>query len=79
MMAMYQFRVKGHLGQRFANAFAGLTIIRLPNGESTLTGPIVDQAALFGVLIRISDLGIPLLSVNKQHEGDRHLCEGVIK
>lgn len=67
-MTIYQFRIKGHLGQRYAESFIDLTITQEPNGESMLTGTVVDQAALYGVLLRIRDLGIPLLSVNPVSE-----------
>ena len=50
---------------RRAGSFAGLTLTHLPNGESTLTGFMVDQSALHGVMNDIRDLGIPLLSVNQ--------------
>lgn len=59
---LYQFRIKGHLENRWADWFAGLTITREDNGETLLTGP-VDQAALHSVLRKVRDLGMPLLSV----------------
>jgi hypothetical protein len=61
--AIYQIRVKGHLAARWATWFGDLTMTREPNGETALTGPIVDQAALHGVLTKIRDLGLPLISV----------------
>ena len=60
---VYQFRIKGHLGREWTDWFEGLTITALDNGETLLTGPVVDQAALYGVLRQVRDLGIPLLSV----------------
>ena len=60
---IYQIRIKGHLGREWADWFEGLTITALDNGETLLTGPVVDQAALHGVLRKVRDLGIPLLSV----------------
>jgi hypothetical protein len=59
----YQITVKGHLDNRWANWFEGLTITREDNGETLLTGPVVDQAALHGLLRKVRDLGLPLLSV----------------
>jgi hypothetical protein len=64
-MTVYQIRIKGHLDQHRADSFPDLNITQLPNGETTLTGPVVDQSALYGVLINIRDLGIPLLSVTE--------------
>lgn len=61
----YQIIVKGHLDNRWANWFEGLTITREDNGETLLTGPVVDQAALHGLLRKVRDLGIPLLSVTR--------------
>lgn len=61
---LYQIRIEGHLTDPRASYFAGLQVAQLPNGESLISGQIEDQAALFGVLIRIRDMGIPLLSVN---------------
>jgi hypothetical protein len=61
--AYYQIRIKGHLGEVSAQAFNGMQIVLQVNGETLLSGTVVDQAALFGILIRIRDLGIPLLSV----------------
>jgi hypothetical protein len=60
---VYQIRLKGHLGPHWADWFAGLTIRLTDNGETLLTGPLLDQAALYGVLRKVRDLDIPLLSV----------------
>src|ERR671922_2344844 len=60
---VYQIRIKGHLGREWADWFEGLTLTALDNGETLLTGPVVDQAALYGLLRKVRDLGIPLLSV----------------
>ena len=60
----YQIRVKGHLSQEWSVWFDGLTITNVEQGEAILSGIIVDQAALFGVLLKIRDLGLPLLAVN---------------
>ena len=60
---VYQIRIKGHLGHEWADWFEGLTLTALDNGETLLTGPVVDQAALHGVLRKVRDLAMPLLSV----------------
>ena len=59
----YEIRIKGHLDAKWADWFDGLTITREDNGETLLTGPVVDQAALHGLLRKVRDLGMPLLSV----------------
>ena len=61
---VYQIRIKGHLGQQWMDWFEGLTIALEEGGNSLLTGPVIDQAALHGILKKIRDLGLPLLSVN---------------
>jgi hypothetical protein len=63
MTHTYQIRVRGHLSQERAEWFDGLTIQNQPNGEALLSGPVTDQAALHGLLVKIRDLGLPLLSV----------------
>ena len=60
----YQIRVKGHLGRQWADWFGGLTVTLEDNGDTLLTGPVVDQAALHGLLKKVRDLGVTLLSVN---------------
>jgi hypothetical protein len=62
---VYQIRLRGHLGPQWAAWFAGLTIRLEENGETVLTGTVVDQAALHGVLRKVRDLGLPLLAVNR--------------
>ena len=59
---VYQIRVKGHLGPRWADWFGGMTITLEDNGDTLLTGPVVDQAALHGLLRKVRDLGMPLIS-----------------
>jgi hypothetical protein len=61
----YEIRIKGHLDDKWADWFEGLTITREDNGETLLIGPVVDQAALHGVLRKVRDLGMPLLSVSR--------------
>ena len=60
---VYQIRIKGHLDQRWGDWFGGMSITPGANGETRLTGPVADQAALYGVLRKVRDLGLPLLSV----------------
>jgi hypothetical protein len=60
---VYQVRVKGHLGGEWRDWFGGLTITLADNGETLVTGPLVDQAALHGLLKKVRDLGLPLISV----------------
>jgi hypothetical protein len=62
---VYQIRVKGHLGREWTDWFEGLTITLADNGDMLLTGLVVDQAALHGLLKKVRDLGMPLLSVNR--------------
>jgi hypothetical protein len=60
----YQIRLKGHLPPQWGDWFGGLTITLEPNGDTLLTGPIPDQAALYGLLKKARDLGLPLLAIN---------------
>ena len=61
---LYEIRLKGHLDDRWAERFEGLTITLEENGDTLLTGPVVDQAALHGLLKKVRDLGLSLVSVN---------------
>lgn len=61
---IYQIRIKGHLGRHWANRFEELSITLEDDGTTLLTGDVVDQAALYGLLKTVRDLGLPLLSVN---------------
>jgi hypothetical protein len=60
----YKICVKGHLDQRWSDWFEGFAISPTDNGETQLSGRVVDQAALYGLLIKVRDLGLPLVSVN---------------
>ena len=60
---VYQIRIEGHLGREWADWFEGLAITLEDNGETLLTGPVIDQAALHGLLKKVRDVGMPLLSV----------------
>jgi len=78
---IYKIRIKGHLDPQWTDWFQGLTITLEENGETLLTGLVVDQAALHGLLKRVRDLGMPLISVcpvcsqenhsNSSKEGDK--------
>jgi hypothetical protein len=67
---LYEIRIKGHLESAWADWFDGLTISNLETGEAILSGQLPDQAALHGVLNRISSLGLNLISVNAVPEGE---------
>jgi hypothetical protein len=62
---LFQIRIKGHLGSEWTEWFEGLSITREDNGDTLLVGPVADQAALHGLLRKVRDLGLPLLSVNR--------------
>ena len=59
----YAIRVKGHLADRWAAWFDGMTLTRRPDGTTVLDGPVADQSALHGLLRKVSDLGLPLVSL----------------
>lgn len=67
---LYQIRVKGHLDGALGSWFEGFTITNQEDGDALLIGPIQDQAALHGILNRISNLGVTLISVNSVPEED---------
>ena len=62
---VYQIRLQGHLGQNWTDWFGDVTITLQDNGETLLTCPVVDQAALYGLLRKVRDLGLPLISVTR--------------
>lgn len=64
MADIYQIRLKGHLDHHWSDWFDGLSLAHMEDGTTLLTGSVVDQAALYGLLIKMRDLGLPLLSVN---------------
>ena len=66
---IYQIRLKGHLGSQWTDWFGGLTLTLEENGNTLLTGPVIDQAALHGLLKRVRDLGMPLVSVSPVEPG----------
>ena len=72
----YEIRLKGHLDDRWVEWFEGLTITLEDDGNTLLTGPVVDQAALHGLLKKVRDLGMPLISVSSVESGQEGTSEG---
>jgi hypothetical protein len=66
---VYQIKIEGHLGCQWTDWFGGLTITLEEDGNTLLTGPVVDQSALYGLLKKVRDLGMPLVSVNRIEPG----------
>ena len=64
----YEIRLKGHLEPRWADWFDGLTLTQESDGTTVLSGSVVDQAALHGLLGKVRDLGLPLIAVNRRRE-----------
>lgn len=67
---IFEIRLQGHLDARWASWFDGLTITLTENGETVLTGPVADQAALHGLLKKVRDLNLPLISVQKNKSNE---------
>ena len=63
--SLYEIRLKGHLAQHWAEWFEGVTITLDGNGETLLSAPVIDQSALYGLLRKVRDLGLPLISVTQ--------------
>lgn len=68
MSTDYQIRIKGHLDREWTDWFGGLAITLDNSGNTLLTGPVLDQAALYGLLRKVRDMGLPLISVNLMEE-----------
>ncbi len=66
---VYQIKIKGHLGSQWTDWFEGLTITLEDTGDTLLTGAVIDQAALHGLLKKVRDLGLPLVSVSPVEPG----------
>jgi hypothetical protein len=73
---IYDIRIEGHLGDSWSLWFEGMTIQHLPGGETLLTGHLMDQAALHGVLMKIRDLGLPLVMVGRRTTDERDIFSG---
>jgi len=72
----YEIRLKGHLDDRWAEWFESLTITMEEDGDTLLTGAVIDQAALHGLLKKVRDLGLPLVSVNPVEPGQADQSDG---
>lgn len=73
---IYQIRIEGRLDKQWTNWFGSLTITLEESGDTLLTGPVLDQAALFGLLRRVRDLGMQLISVNRVDTGNQDRSTG---
>jgi len=76
---IYRIRIAGHLSNQWTDRFGGLTITQDENGDTLLTGPIVDQAALFGLLKKVRDLGMPLISIDRAESTISDIEKGEMK
>ncbi|MHB1132816.1 MAG: hypothetical protein ACYC4L_10560 [Chloroflexota bacterium] len=65
MTTRYQITVRGRLGPEWSEWFEGLSLVPQPNGDTELCGPVADQAALYGILLKINQLGLTLLAVKQ--------------
>lgn len=75
---IYQIRIKGHLGRQWAARFEGLTITLEENGNTLLVGQVVDQSALHGLLRKVRDLGLTLVSVNRMEPSEADVPDGTL-
>jgi hypothetical protein len=73
----YLIRVKGHLGQQWNEWFDGFTITNVEHGEAIISGINVDQAALHSALMKVRDLGLPLLAVSRMEEKENERQESL--
>ncbi len=69
---LYEIRLKGQLGREWADWFGGMAVDLTEDGDTLLTGPVADQAALYGLLKKMRDLGMPLVSVNRVQISETH-------
>jgi hypothetical protein len=76
---VYQIRVRSHLGSDWTDWFEGLTITLEEGGDTLLTGPVVDQAALHGLLKKVRDLGISLVSINPVQPNQVQMEDGNVE
>ena len=75
-MQQVEIRVKGQIDERWSEWLDGLAIIHTTEGETVLTGDVIDQSALYGLIARLRDLGLPLLSVNPSETNSESLQVG---
>jgi len=73
----FEIRIKGHLDGQWTDWFEGLTITLEEKGDTLLTGPVIDQAALYGLLRKVRDLGMPLVSVTRLDSGRQNRPTGM--
>jgi hypothetical protein len=74
-MMVYQIRIEGHLGPQWKDWFGDLSISLESNGDTLLTGPVIDQTALYGLLKKVRDLGAPLVSVVRVKAGQTNVSD----
>jgi hypothetical protein len=74
---LYQIRLRGQLGQEWTDWFGGLAITLADNGDTLLTGSVIDQAALYGLLKKMRDLGMPLVSINPIKSAQADVPDGL--
>ena len=72
---VYLIRIQGHLRRQWTDWFGGVTITMEDNGDTLLTGPVVDQAALHGLLKKVRNLGMPLVSVDRVEPGQADVSD----